>query len=321
MTNLRKITKKTLGKVVRCLPNIVKRKFIKGLTIFVYHEVSDRPSKFAELHGLAVSLQSFRKQIQWIKSNFEVIHPRDLLSGDNLPKEGALISFDDGFLGSFENGLTILEEMEVPSIHFLNMQAILEQKPVLSATTCFLEENVPDFLEFTKDFNIQHPFHLTLTPSDLGAFEEKYGIIDNKAVLEYQGNFADLNEIKKWENKNLVTFGNHLYDHWNVAALTHDELEKQYKKNESALSQFKNSINFFAFTNGQPGSCFSASDVTFLEHLGAEKVFSASGGVNIDTSEFLLRRMSLYEWDEDEDYIWFQLGRTMLSDLLSKASM
>jgi len=318
MTNLRKITKKILGKAVRCLPNIFKRKLIEGLTIFVYHEISDQPSKFAELHGLAVSLESFRKQIQWIKSNFEVIHPRDLISGDKLPKEAALISFDDGFLGSFENGLAILEEMEVPSIHFLNMQAILEQKPVLSATTCFLEENVPDFLGFTKDLNIKHPFHLTLTPSDLGAFEEKYGIIDNKAVLEYQGDFADLNEIKKWENKKLVTFGNHLYDHWNVAALTHNELEHQYKKNETALSQFKNSINFFAFTNGQPGSCFSASDVTFLEHLGAEKVFSASGGVNIDTSDFLLRRMSLYEWDEDEDYIWFQLGKSIFYSLFCK---
>ena len=320
MSTFRKKIKKILGKVVRCLPNIFKRKLIEGLTIFVYHEISDRPSKFAELHGLAVSLESFRKQIQWIKSNFKVIHPRDLLSGDKLPKEAALISFDDGFLGSFENGLAILEEMEAPSIHFLNMQAILEQKPVLSATTCFLEENVPDFLKFTKEFNIQYPFHLTLTPSDLGVFEEKYGIINKKAVLEYQGDFADLNEIKKWENKRLVTFGNHLYDHWNVAALTHDELEQQYKKNETELSQFKNSINFFAFTNGQPGSCFSANDVTFLEYLGAEKVFSASGGGNIDTSDFLLRRMSLYEWDVDEDYIWFQLAWAKLSDLLSKAS-
>lgn len=320
MSNLRKITKKTLGKAIRCLPNILQRKLIKGLTIFVYHEISDRPSKFAELHGLAVSLESFRKQIQWIKSNFEVIHPRDLVSGKHIPNESALITFDDGFLGSFENGLAILEEMEVSSIHFLNMQAILEKKPVLSATTCFLEENVPDFLEFTKEHGIQRPFHLTLTPSDLGAYEEKYGAIDNKAVLEYQGDFADLNEIEKWDNKNLVAFGNHLYDHWNVAALTHNELEKQYKKNEYALSQFKNCLDFFAFTNGQPGTCFSASDVTFLEHLGAEKVFSAAGGRNIDTSEFLLRRMSLYEWDEDEDYIWFQLGRSMLSDLLSNTS-
>ena len=318
MNNLRKITKKILGKAVRCLPIIFRRKLTEGLTIFVYHEISDRPSKFAELHGLAVSLESFRKQIQWVKSNFVVIHPLDLINGDKLPKEAALISFDDGFLGSFENGLVILEEMGVPSIHFLNMQAILEQKPVLSATTCFLEENVPDFLRFTKDLNIHRPFHLTLTPSNLRAFEEKYGVIDNKAILEYQGDFADLNEVKKWENKKLVTLGNHLYDHWNVSALNQDELKYQYKKNEAALSQFKNNINFFAFTNGQPGSCFSVNDVKFLEYLGAKKVFSASGGVNIDSSNFLLNRMSLYEWDVDQDYIWFQIGKLLFYNLFKR---
>ena len=143
-------------------------------------------------------------------------------------------------------------------------------------------------------------------------------MIDKDSVLLYQGEFANIDIVKKWENSDLVLYGNHLYNHWNVLALSSDELREQYLTNEELLSQFKNSVNFFAFPNGQPKTCFSASDVTFLEHLGAEKVFSASGGVNIDTSDFLLRRMSLYEWDEDEDYIWFQLGKSIFYSLFCK---
>lgn len=320
MTTIRNTIKKSIGFAVKWLPKILRRKLTDGLYIFVFHEVSDHPSLFAKQFGLAVSIETFTRQIQWIKSNFSVIHPVDLLSTKTIPKQSAIISFDDGFLDSFENGLSILERMEVPSIMFLNMQAILEQKPLISATACFLDRYVPEFSDFSEKINISRPFHLTLTPSTLSAFEKAHGLIDIKAVIDYQGKFADLNIMKKWDGKNLVVFGNHLFNHWNAAALSLLELKEQYKKNELALSQFKNSVNLFAFTNGQPNTCFSSRDVSLLGQMGVGKVFSASGGVNRDPTKFLLRRMSLYERDKDEDYIWFQFGRAIFNDLLHKQS-
>ena len=129
---IRSVFKKTLGISFSFMPQ-VRRAMKKGLTVFMFHEVSDQPSRFAEEYGLAVSIKTFRRQMTWIKSKFDIIHPVDVLTGTPLPKRAAIISFDDGFLSSFENGLAILEKLRVPSVVFLNMRAILDQKPIISA--------------------------------------------------------------------------------------------------------------------------------------------------------------------------------------------
>ena len=291
-----------------------------GLTVFVFHDVSDQPSRFAEEYGLAVSKKAFHRQVSWIQSNFDVIHPTDVLNETYVAQRAALISFDDGFLGSFENGLAILEKLEVPSVVFLNMQAILEQKPILSAIACFLNQYVPEFSDFMKSVGLSSSFHLTLNPLILNSFEKYYGPVDKDAVLDYQGQFADLRLVKAWNDKDVVVYGNHLFDHWNAPALSTEEFKEQYKKNEVALSQLKNSVNLFSFTNGQPGTCFSDREVDLLKQLGAGKVFSAAGGVNRDASKYLLGRMSLGEGDKDEDHLWFRIGRAVLNDLLHNKS-
>ena len=292
-----------------------------GLTVFMFHEVSDKPSLFAEEYGLAVSIKTFHRQMTWIKSKFNIIHPADVLNETPLPECAAIISFDDGFLSSFENGLAILKKLEVPSIVFLNMQAILEKKPIISAIACYLNRYVPVFLEFSKSIGLSQPFHLTLSPSILHAFEEHYGFIDKNAVLDYQGRFADLSTIMAWSDKDFVVYGNHLFDHWNAPALSIEEFKDQYKRNEIALSQLANSVNLFSFTNGQPGTCFSSREVDFLQLLGAGKVFSGAGVVNHDAKKYLLGRISLSERDRDEDHLWFRIGHAVLNDLLHHKSL
>jgi len=323
MTNLKTIAraalKKPLGISFRFIPQ-VKRAMKQGLTVFAFHEVTNQPSQFSKEYGLAVSTQTFKRQMSWIQNNFNIIHPIDILYDTPLPEGVAIISFDDGFLSTFQNGLPILEKLGVPAIVFLNMQAILEQRPILSAIACYLNRYVPEFSDFMKSVGIPSPFHLTLNPSLLTSFEKYYGPIDKDAVLEYQGQFANLRILKAWNDKDIVVYGNHLFDHWNASALSIEEFEEQYKKNEIALSQFKNSVNLFSFTNGQPGTGFSGREVDLLEQLGAGKVFFSAGGVNRDARKYLLGRMGLSEGEKDEDHLWFRIGRAVLNDLLHSKS-
>lgn len=275
-----------------------------GLTIFVYHNITDSPSRFEKEYGISVSIDTFRRQISWISNNFNIIHPTSLLRGPNLPKHSAMITFDDGFLGTFENGLEILKSFKIPSIIFLNMQAIIEQKPILSAIACFLNRYVPEFSQFAEYHGINKPYHLTLCPKMYSLFEEKFQPIDLNKVLEYQGAFADIQIVRKWDGSDLVVYGNHLYEHWNATALSVAEFEDQYKKNEIALSQLKKSINLFAFTYGQPITCFAKNHINLLTQLGAQRIFSTSGGLNPNTNNYLLGRMSLGE-SHDEEHLWF----------------
>lgn len=307
---IRRIAKKMLGLMFRSLPSI-RSKVSRGLTVFTFHEVSDCPSLFARQYCLAVSTETFRRQATWIKQNFNVIHPRDLANGNTIPERAAIISFDDGFLGTFQHGLPVLEGLGLSFIIFLNMQPVLEQKPMLSAMACYLE-NVPEFLAFAQTVGLKRPFHLTLSPAVLQDFENQHGPVDHLAVLAYQGPFADMETLKAWDGKELVAYGNHLLQHWNACALSPEQFEQQYAKNEKALALFKSRINLFAFTNGQPGTCWTERDVSLLRGLGAGRIFSAKGGVNPDPGKFLLGRLSLSEHDNDADQLWFRTGRAAL---------
>ena len=133
--------------------------------------------------------------------------------------------------------------------------------------------------------------------------------IDNAAYL-FQGEVASYQTLKKWENNDLFFYGNHLYDHWNANALSSDEFKTEYKKNDEFLSQFKNYLNLFAFTNGKPETCFTQKHIDLLKSLTTKRVFSSSNGINKDLSNFLFGRLSTFDSDSTVNKLWFRLGIT-----------
>jgi peptidoglycan/xylan/chitin deacetylase (PgdA/CDA1 family) len=316
MQFLKQAFKTTLGRSVKVLPGL--RRFVSnGLTIFLFHDVTDEPSPFNAEYGLAVSRDRFHRQVTWIRENFSVVHPDRLIAAAALPERAALITFDDGFLGTFENGLDILGIAGMPAVVFLNMGAILEGTPILSVVACYLSRYEPRFAQFATSVGLRRPYHLTLTPQLLADFEHRCGPIDRAAVLQYQGPFASLGILRKWHDRERVVYGSHLFDHWNAHALSDAELEAQYQANQAALAQLENSVKLFAFPNGQPMTCFTQRDVDCVRRLGASKAFSAWGGVNRDPAGYLLGRFSLADHDRDENHLWFRLGRAAAGDLLA----
>lgn len=309
--SVRNILKKTLGHSFRFIP-CIQRALDSGLTVFTFHDVSNKPSDFANQYGLVVSTATFERQVRWIQANFELVHPSAILGSEPLPKRAAIISFDDGYRGSFDSGLPILERLGAPSIIFLNMQPILHGTALLSAVACFLDDTSPAFAAFCRGAGLQRPFHLSLNPRVFSAYQSEYGPVDHDAVTKFQGAMVDLKTLMKWDAKQLVCYGNHLFDHWNAAALTAAEFEKQYLDNEAALSGLASKVNLFAFTNGRPQICFTLREVELLKGMGAGKIFSTSGGVNQDKGKFLQGRVALCEADNDAAHLWFRVGRAVL---------
>lgn len=311
-------TLKTALGVVYSLSPRVRLAVDAGLTVFAFHDVTDRPSEFARRYGLYVSIATFEKQVRWIQKNFELVPPVAILAGKPLPERAAIISFDDGFRGTFENGLQILERLGAPSMVFLNMAPILHGTPLLSAVACFLDVSHPNFSDFCIKVGLARPFHLSLNPGVWAAYQRQHGLVDMKAVAEFQGEFADLEMVKAWDGHPLVCFGNHLFEHWNAAALTADEFKKQYQDNEAALNGLSNKVNLFAFTNGRPNICFTLRDLALLKAAGAGKAFSTAGGINQNKDSFLQGRVALCEADSDEPRLWFRIGRALQQDRIFK---
>jgi peptidoglycan/xylan/chitin deacetylase (PgdA/CDA1 family) len=309
-SSIRTRLKGTFGSLAKFLPR-VQDSINTGLTVFAFHDVSDSPSEFAAQFGLAVTTKTFERQIKWIKANFEIIHPSMLLTGETVPSRAAMITFDDGYLGTFESGLPILEKMGIPSMIFLNMGTVIGRAPLLSATACYLDIYEPKFTTFCKQIGLPRPFYLNLNPRLFEEYRNCHGDIDHSLVTKFQGAFVDLDVLQQWDTSPSVCFGNHLFEHWNAAALCSEELKLQYLDNEAALSILANKINMFAFTNGQPIICFDQCDVDTIHSLGAGKIFSTVGGVNQNYDQLLLGRIALCELDNNSAALWFRVGRAV----------
>ncbi|MBL4759510.1 MAG: polysaccharide deacetylase family protein [Mariprofundaceae bacterium] len=305
---LRTVGEHVIGTAFSVFPGLKKRT-LGNITVFIFHEVNDSPSEFTNRWGLGLTEKTFQTQISWINDNFNIIHPNLLLEKNaaKLPECAAVITFDDGFAGAFENGISYLVKNSIPCIMFLNMRTVLERRAMLSALVFYLETYVPAFLEFVKTEKIAPPTFLNFTPEQLKKYETQHGPIDMSEAIKYQGEVADLDLVKKWGKNELVVLGNHLFDHWNSTALSPEQFSDQYQKNVQALHNINSKAEFFSFTNGQPGKCFSDRDVELLKNLGAHRIFFSLGYANHDTGAYLLDRVSLFERENNSRKLWFRM--------------
>ena len=280
----------------------------KSLTVFVFHEVTDKPSNFAEQYGLTLKVDQFKDQIHWINSNFNVVSPELVAEDLPLPNNAALITFDDGFSGAFLNAFPILKKLDIPVLMFMNMQPQIERRPMLAAKALYLIDHSPCFKTYLKGLGITDAPHLRVTPDIMEKFVDQYGVPDQDQINSYQGDLVDRKTMDLWDSSPNVHYGNHFYDHWNAAALSSHELEDQFLLNKKALGKYRSSIDFFAFTNGKPHTCFSIEDVHQLEALGARKIFSTVNGVNKDVGNTLLGRVNTHATDESSYHLWCRVG-------------
>lgn len=270
----------------------------KKITIFLYHDINNEPSKFCKDFNLNVSPDIFEKQIKFIQKKFNIISPDQLLNQKKLPDNPALITFDDGFAGAFNNGIQYLVEHKIPSIMFLNMGHIINKSPLVSSKALFYQN-------FCNELNLNknQMLHLTLSPNNLLKIESKLSKNYDKEIFVYQGKLADLNLVTKYAKSNYVYYGNHLFEHWNSNALNNNEFFNNLKKNEKTLKNLGNYSDYFAFPNGK----FINDHIKELKKIGMKKIFYSAGKINFNSNNFNLDRIALTDLEYNSTKILITL--------------
>ena len=253
----------------------VTRSLTRGLSVFTFHDVTDKPSPFQVAADVATSTQVFRRQVEWIARTFDVIDPTILDGLENLPSNAAVITFDDAWLGTFTNGFAILDELSLPTISFLNYCGV--DNGVDAAALAAFERGINS--EFPRMAN-RHD-----QPSDPDAFRA------------FQGQLATDSTIRYWDNHRRCSFGSHLYWHVLSVGATPAEFEESYLRNKRRLAELKNSVDLLSFPFGQPGEHFDNSHVSAAQRLGVKRVFSARSRVNRGTLNYVIDRTSLSTQD------------------------
>jgi peptidoglycan/xylan/chitin deacetylase (PgdA/CDA1 family) len=262
---------------------IYKNYFKNSLTIFLYHEVNDKPSEFADSYQLNTPPKIFQEQIDAILKNYNILNPSDVLKGKwATDKPSALITFDDGTLDIFENALPILKKRSINPIVFMNFAMVKGNEIFWSALKTFLSTKSLEFKKFLADKGIGEESYHTLNKDIVDSFlsslqEDTRNNLINQ-IKDYYGTFPSYEYISKLSSDE-VTLGNHLYNHFNANYITSDHLEEQYLKNDIILKELRQGHQYFAYPFGQ-SDCFSEKTNQQIEKLGAKVIFSAINKVN-----------------------------------------
>ena len=305
--------KKNFGKIFK-YPYLKLRNKHK-ITIFVFHEISDNPSDYIKQNNLNLTINQFEKIIKLIEKSFNLISPKNMESLTNIDNS-AVITFDDGYSGVFNNALPYLEKKKIPSLHFLNMYPIIEKKPNIVSTIQYLEKYNAQFQEFIFTENIKKPTYLEVSPKIFKKYNNQFGQlseIELNKIMDFQGPLVNLKQLEDWDKSKYVYYGNHLFDHWNTITLDNINLEAQYLENFKYLKGYNNFINFFAFTNGQPNTCFDINNLNIIKKTGAELVFAASSGQNNTLNKTLVDRLGINSMDIDENIFFYRILRSFFN--------
>lgn len=299
--------------VNKCLNNI----WNNSVCVFLYHEVSDCPSEFNKRYNLNVPPSIFKKQIEAIRGLFNVISPTQLLSGD-FKTPAALITFDDGMAGYFENAVPILESLKCPSIVFMNM-APVDGEICWASLATYLTTIDHGFKNELKQYfhgsNAQSPhFFLYLTKDIAENYLNKVDreeIYDN--VRNFSQGFSTRQHLSESANSKYVYLGNHLYNHYNATILSKKDLQKEYLRNKTELDKYPNSTEMFSYPYGQPDTCYNTETNSILFNLGAQRIFSADAALNFQKDNPFIDRMPILENNYCAEDIKFSCMRYILS--------
>lgn len=292
--------KEIFGLIIRFY-DFFKRENITKVYIFCFHEITDHPSQFQKNCMLYVSKKNFKKQIDFIKKNFNIIKYEDI--NRKHKKNTALITFDDGYLNSFNYGLNFLKKKNIKPVFFLNMSAFEKETPLLPASIEYLQLKNNKFLEYIKKEKIKLPISLNVTPDQMQRFN-LYIMKNKRKIFKHQGKLLNKKCLKK--EKKFFNLGSHLFEHYNMKALNKNQLKKQIDLNKKYLNKYNNFTNIISIPNGVPKKCFNLRQIKFLKKNKILNVFSSANS-NYNYKNFLFDRISLNNEDNSYNKIYFKI--------------
>ncbi len=132
------------------------------VTVVMYHYVRDLAnSRYPFIKGL--DLRLFQKQIKYLMSNYTLIRIEQLIDAaygsSRLPKNSALLTFDDAYIDHYLNVFPILDYHNIQGVFYAPVEAITQNKVLdvnkihfILATSSSKEiiDNIKDLLKHYK---------------------------------------------------------------------------------------------------------------------------------------------------------------------------
>jgi len=277
----------------------------------IYHQVLPKPDV---MRPYEVAADLFEQHLILLSENFTVLTLEDAISrleAGTLPRNPAVITFDDGYENNASVALPLLQKYQLPATFFiasdfLNGGAMWNDKVIETVRHCKGDTLSLDWLP-GRSFDISSEHARCKSASDL-LKEFKYLPFDKRleAVDKFVGDSLDLSrfmmtdaQVKELYDAGME-IGGHTCSHPILAKLSDQEAYTQIKENKNYLETLLNTqLSSFAFPNGRPDTDFYSNTVAQVKKTGYKYAVSTSYGVSDKRSDrFQLPRFT--PWRNDK---------------------
>lgn len=289
-----------VGLIGPALPRV--RRGLAGLTVFVFHDITDHPSKFSKSIGTHTPVSVFMRQLGWIMQDFDVVHPATV---DQLREENrsAVLTFDDGYVGFRDEVVPILEELDLPAVVFVNSD-VLNGEPSAAAIShwCGITESDD---RWCNSIPSTHRARVT-SLQDSKHWEDFWA---------HHGRFLTNSDLVALGDHSLICVGNHLANHWDTTGLTTAQFREEFTRGQNALGQFPNSLSWYS----PPHGIGSPAQANLALDLGAKRILRGTGRLNSDPNSPILDRIDLTADITNKLRFWWRISlQTVIDGIRSR---
>ena len=289
-----------VGLIGPALPRV--RRGLAGLTVFVFHDITDHPSKFSKSIGTHTPVSVFRRQLGWILQNFDVVHPATV---DQLREENrsAVLTFDDGNVGFRDEVVPILEELSLPAVVFVNSD-VLNGEPSAAVVNhwCGITESGDRWCD-------------SIPSTHRARVTSLQGSKRWADFWAHHGRFLTNSDLVALGDHSLICVGNHLANHWDTAGLTTAQFREEFTRGRDALARFQNTLSWYA----PPHGTGSPAQANLALDLGAKRVLRGTGRLNPDPNSPILDRIDLTADITNKLRFWWRISlQTVIDGIRSR---
>ena len=300
----------------------------KKAVVLMYHRVltPEQRRRTASQAGLVVEDATFARHVALLKKHFNIISLEEFQDRllNNRPFEDAscLITFDDGWIDNFENALPVLRANGVPSVIFLAVNFIGQQRLFTrEALTHLLTRAIrhcrmhPDRVEAVR--SVLEPLQLgrALDVSDEEPLSRVKAMIEShryasgpayeaavcalarelgvaEAELSELDTFVDWTQVDAMRQAG-VAFGGHGADHRILTQVSPDEVQSEV---QTSFSTMGSRLGVPARSFAYPGGGWSTAVAEAVKQAGYQLAFTIDPGfVSADVNRFGVPRINIHE--------------------------
>jgi peptidoglycan/xylan/chitin deacetylase (PgdA/CDA1 family) len=294
-----------------------------GVRILNYHAVIRQSLSFPDWCFL--SEEMFHEQMQYIKSNFDVLPMTvalERLRKGNLSNPTVVITFDDGFMNNFEIAYPILKEGNLPATLFLTTALIGTANTLWPCQVIHALEmtRLKEFEWSGKMFNlagpgrrahasdqIQRKLKLLPQPDLLVALEKILKALGQENVDRVARSSAfrilDESAIQTMLAEGLIELGAHTESHAILSLLTASQKHTQIHNSVKEVARLSGKpCTLFAYPNGRRQD-YDVESMEILNTAGVKYAVTTTEGSNESVDQPLeLKRIGIGSDMEMKDF-------------------